>query len=413
MRRQQVLLNLGVFVLALVPRVMPTPFHTTDEMSFWLVRSTNFLTALRTGDFIETAQTYHPGVTTMWLGSAGILLIEMVTGQAVADLDLFQYLGLIRLPAAVLHALLITLAYALLLRRLLGEWVALLGTIFWATNLFHIAHSQVLHVDALTTTFVTVAFLAGLVAFHADDEPQAADVRWGWLFASAVFAGLATMTKLTLLYVSAPLGLVALEMREAWLRQPNRWRRLLRYVVLPMALWTVAVGLTCLFVYPALWLGDFATVIERMERGFALATSAHSGGNYFWGEPTSIPGRGFYWVALSMRLSPWVMVGVLVAIVRIFRRGWHGRTTVAALLFYAIGLIILMDLQPKKFDRYLLPIFPVLDFIAAAGLVWIVGITARYPQGVARVPARAAWVSTVGVLALLAAWYHPYAQAYY
>ncbi len=410
--RNRALLTLAIFVLALVPRALPTPFHTTDEMDKWIARSRGFLHALQTADYSSTVQAYHPGVLTLWLSSGGILLTERVTGTSAEAMSLVPYLPLLRAPSVLVHAAAIALAYALMLRRLFGERVALLAALLWATNPFHVAHSQVLHVDSLSTTFVTWAFLAGLVAFHADDEPQTANVRWTWLVVSAVFAGLASLTKLTMLYVSAPLGLAALEMREAWFRQPNRWYRLLCWVVLPMAAWTGVVFVTWFVLYPALWANPVG-VIQELLYGSVLATSPHGGGNYFWGQVVDDPGRWFYWVAIAMRITPWVFIGTVAGFVRAFRGGWRGRAGVVALLGFSVGFILLMTLQAKKFDRYMLPIFLALDIVAAVGLLWLTDLVARLWARVRRIPPWVGWGTAVLAMVGTLVWYAPYLLAYY
>src|SRR5438045_176053 len=66
---------LAIGMVALLPRVLDLGgFLTGDEGNFWLERSAAFLRAIQTGNFAATAITDHPGVTTMWLGSAGIIL---------------------------------------------------------------------------------------------------------------------------------------------------------------------------------------------------------------------------------------------------------------------------------------------------------------------------------------------------
>src|SRR5262245_16218466 len=66
-------LFIGTVALILLTRQLGS-FVTLDEIDFWLRRSQQFLTALQTGDYAATALSTHPGVTTMWLGGAGIIL---------------------------------------------------------------------------------------------------------------------------------------------------------------------------------------------------------------------------------------------------------------------------------------------------------------------------------------------------
>jgi hypothetical protein len=72
---QHALLALLLFALALAPRVLAVgDFWTCDEPFHWLKRSESFLQAMQYSNYADTNLTGHPGVTTMWLGSAGLLL---------------------------------------------------------------------------------------------------------------------------------------------------------------------------------------------------------------------------------------------------------------------------------------------------------------------------------------------------
>ncbi|KPV52616.1 hypothetical protein SE17_14395, partial [Kouleothrix aurantiaca] len=95
-------LFLLVLLAALLPRVftLDRPL-TVDEAYFWQNRSAAFLQALTSGNFADTIITGHPGVTTMWLGSLGILLERAlqalgVIGPATPP----THLALLRLPVA-------------------------------------------------------------------------------------------------------------------------------------------------------------------------------------------------------------------------------------------------------------------------------------------------------------------------
>ena len=74
-RRRRALVYGLLCLLALVPRLLPPNLALWDE-SLWLGRATNFMDALAAGDWAATAQSYHPGVMTMWLGGLGIRLAQ-------------------------------------------------------------------------------------------------------------------------------------------------------------------------------------------------------------------------------------------------------------------------------------------------------------------------------------------------
>ena len=80
---------------------------------------------------------------------------------------------------------------------------------------------------------------------------------------------------------------------------------------------------------------------------------------------------------------------------------------------------LMMSIEPKKYDRYLLPIWPALEILAAAGLVSILDFRSRILDWVRRQSAicnlqsAIAWGLITLLLAGNLAWYHPYELAYF
>src|SRR5689334_7233127 len=93
---------------ALLPRVLGlTDFITTDEAYHWIARTERFSDAIASGRWAGTAQTGHPGVTLMWLGSLGLALEHMATEQRWAiGRSPLEHLAWLRLPSALIQALL-------------------------------------------------------------------------------------------------------------------------------------------------------------------------------------------------------------------------------------------------------------------------------------------------------------------
>src|SRR5262249_52854875 len=86
---------------------------------------------------------------------------------------------------------------------------------------------------------------------------------------------------------------------------------------------------------------------------------------------------------------------------------------------FALLFVAMMTVAAKKFDRYALPIFPALDILAAAGLLWIVDCRLQIADWLDRkstiknLQSTIGWVVVVLALAINLAWYHPYELAYY
>ena len=392
-------------------------FITSDELA-WVYRSTRFLTALSTGDWARTAQAGHPGVTTMWCGVAGILLRRLTApgaaaerlawlahlnwdhfdpynGPALKQMAFFLVAG--RLPVVVLTSLAVVGIY-LLARRLWGQRVALLGAVLLALDPFPVGLSAVLHVDALTASFMTLSLLALLVGVMGEGLLR-------WVAFSGALAGLAMLTKSPAIFLipftALILAVAFLERREKILRLGGAF-----------FLWLAIAVLTFCALYPAMWVSPGNTLqfifgtVERHAESLANLT-------FFRGRTVADPGPLFYPVALAFRTSPVVWCGVLLALPLLLRHrttDWlqGRRLSLLALLLFALSFIAFMTSPVKKFDRYLMPTFPALDLVAAAGLVggaeWL---SCRWGQG-----APVALTTAVVLQAVVSLPYAPYFLAY-
>jgi hypothetical protein len=401
--RAHILTVLLLFVLALVPRVFAVGvLWTADEAKKWSARSEAFLLAVQEGDFASTNQTGHPGVTTMWVGAAGIVLHQRLVDQGwVAPDDHAAYRAALRFPLAATTALCLALAYPLA-RRLFGASVALLAALFWSGDAFLLAHSLILHVDALMTFFILLALLALLVAFRLDEggwrgregaahhESQTPMVRWGMLAASGVAGGLALLTKSPALILLPLVVLIALvgaarkaDTPRAIFRLPLR-----RLVVVPLLLaplvWGTIAALTWVALWPAAWVAPLDAASSVVNEVLKNGSESHGWGNFFMGRALPDPGLLFYPVAIVLRLTPWTMVGLFVAALLALRslvatvatrRLPPPRTSspaLAVVLLFVLLLVVAMSLLPKKFDRYMLPAFPALDLVAAIGIMGVI-----------------------------------------
>ncbi|HEX9370336.1 MAG TPA: glycosyltransferase family 39 protein [Roseiflexaceae bacterium] len=404
-----------VGMAALVPRVLVLGlFITDDEANFWLARSNLFLNALLSRNFVATAITDHPGVTTMWLGAAGIVLRRALAGWGLLHFDTFQaVLAAMRLPAALAHVAAILLGYALL-RRMLPALVALLAALLWALDPFVVGYSRLLHTDALACSFATLSLLAACYFWnHA--------ARRRWLVVSGICAGLAFLSKSPALVLLPAVGLVALlaaseRSNVGTLERWNVGRRL--SPLLPLLAWGAIAATTVFALWPALWVSPIKAY-EQIRIGVAIeGAQPHMLGNFFLGRADDAPGLLYYPVALPLRLTPWTLLGLL-ALPLTWRVGWSAdqRRDFAALAGFATLFVVAMDLFPKKFDRYVVPAFPALDILAAAGLVGILGFgfwIFDFERNLSKIqnPKSKISLTWVGIIAVAAlanmAWWHPY-----
>lgn len=382
-------------------------FFTIDESFHWVWRVQHFAGAVRQENWADTNLTGHPGVTTLWLGYLGRLLalrLGISTEGLAEGSASITYLATLRLPLALANSVAVAVGY-LLLRRLLPAAVALLAGILWVGEPFLIAHSRLLHLDALLTSLMSLAVLAVLVTLHT---ARAGGRGWLWLALAGVFGGLALLTKGPSLLLLPVVGLLLfLFAPPAGLLQRIGWSGP-RYL-----LWLLIAVLVFAAGWPAMWVAPHAAMARVLGEITGNGAVPHHTGNYFLGQPVADPGVLFYPAVILWRSSAALLIGLLLLPLALRTAAPDTRRHLLALLLFAGLFALALSLLPKKFDRYLLPIFPTLAILAAAGLhagwQWLAH---RRPH-VATLLAPALTPLVALYLLLTALWYQPYYLAFY
>ena len=194
------------------------------------------------------------------------------------------------------------------------------------------------------------------------------------------------------------------------LREGVRREQLLR-AARDIVIWGLVAVAVYVLAWPVMWVNR-GTVKQVLDKAIGYAEEGHKPGSYFFGKPVHDPGWLFYPVTLVFRLSPLALVGLIAGGVWVARprRKAGQRFRVAALLTYSVLYLILMNMGAKKLDRYVLPVMPALDIVAAMGLLWVVEAAWRRLRGsVSRLrPDLVLSVTVVVVQIVLVAPHYPY-----
>jgi 4-amino-4-deoxy-L-arabinose transferase-like glycosyltransferase len=399
-----------VGIVASIPRlVVSNDFMTIDEPYHWIGRVRRFTEALQSRDWVATNQTGHPGVTIMWFGSLGRIWAESRglydggrAGNSIA------FLAMLRLPLAIFNSVAVMIGYAAL-RRLLSPTAALVTSLFWALSPFMIAHSAILHLDATLTSCMTLSVLFALPkAFSLATDSPKPDPIFGWsLVLSALFGGLAFLTKAPSLLLLPLIGLIFVLVAPASKLFERVWWAVKRYL-----LWLTIALLIFALAWPALWVAPVETVMTVLNEILNNGGQIHHSGNYFWGQDIGDPGLLFYLAVIAWRSSPITFFGLLLVPWLL----WYYRTVftlptrhlIWALILFIVLFSLALTLEPKKFDRYLLPIWPSLEILAA--LAWIIVLQQlAWPLIWRRLAFAGALIWMAGQLW----WYQPYFLAYF
>lgn len=363
----------ALLLLALVVRWMPAGLYVTPDEPIWVERSIRFTDAVAAGAWAEMPQPGHPGLTTMALGGLGVWLtkllapvqsasrlawIQRVAWLAPENGEAFRHLAFFLPAGRFLVALVVSsgiTALYLLGRRRFGERAARYLALFLALDPFFAGHGGLLHTDALQAILIA---LAVVLAYPPRSSPTGVDrdkVSWGRWVGVALLLALAGLTKLLGLLVAPGLALALV----IWGRG-SLPRRLFRVGLI--ALLTAGFFL---LLYPPFWSDPGEAV-----RSLAGSVTYHEGIGlrdvFFAGRMRADPGLAFYPAVLLFRLTPPVMVGLVLYVVcrrhrlesgAAMRWGWFVLPT----LVYLIALTA----ATKKFDRYALTVVPLLAAVAA------------------------------------------------
>jgi len=401
--KREICTSLALFMIALVPRVMGlNMFFTIDERPY-TERGVKFLAAMLYGHFARTYRGFEPGVTTMWgvaLGIIGKYLAQLGTilwGGQEGVLNIREFvlslpilpidpdlLVPIRLPTVLVASLTVVGVY-FLAKRIFNDKIALLGAALLAFDPFYLAHSRVVHMDALGASFMILAVLSFIVSLRRGPSLRCAAL-------AGLATGLACLTRSPSFFLFPFLPLVALVVYfyESGRQWKSNWERG-RQLILTLGVWGVVAVLSFVLVWPAMWFEPLETLTKMFGEALGMANAPHHlHFNFFRGVTGPDPGLLFYPTVLLLRLTPMTLAGAAAALLFLFRRDKQGESRqfeMGLLFLYVVGFTAFMSSGASKADRYLLSVFPAVDILAGVGWHGLLGLvvpklgSARWTKG--------------------------------
>lgn len=362
---------LPILLISFIPRYWGLDIFLTPDEFLWIDRSRNFLLALSKHDWIDTFQTGHPGVTTMWSGTLGFYLYGVKQGF-IHDDSFIKFLSTIswdNIPIPLLFYMRMAtvsvtscgiVGVYFLLKRLFTTQIALIAALMLALDPWYLAHSRVLHHDAFMSTFMLLSALTLLS--HLWHKP----VAW-LLLSSGVFAGLALLSKALALFLlpwTVALFIFAL----------LRGSRSILQTIIDSAIWGVTTILTVFIAWPALWLAPTDTLWRIFQTIVTYAVNPHEKGQFFLGQTVADPGVLYYPVVILFAVTPLVTLGIITLVIHNFSSQKDGSKALPALLLlmYVVGYIGFISSGEKKHERYLLPAILMLNVVAAVGIDFMI-----------------------------------------
>ncbi|MDE0553244.1 MAG: glycosyltransferase family 39 protein [Candidatus Poribacteria bacterium] len=448
LRYVEVFFLFSFFIIASGPRLLSLDAHWSSDEARWLRRSAKFISAVKKGEFSETAIAHHPGVTTMWV--AGFRTFFTQPRVNVENLALSRmFIGIIIWAGIGLASL--------LLYQLFGRWIVLASFACFAYSPLFLAQTRRLHTDALATTFL---LLTVLLFFNYCQDRQ----RRHYLIFSGTAYGLTLLSKsyalILLLWVPLCLCLfreksgknfwtylaeglcflncALLTVFSLW---PFFWTPILGIMAISLLgltflllrevksercpAWLVAVAFAglCLVGMPAI-----QTVWLVFEKVNWAVTTPHEVEHFFLGKVVNDPGWLFYPFVLMIKSTPLMLPLALLGCILLWKQRKRTEETARhfkiglALVVGVLLFTICLSATSKKFPRYLLPAFPMLEILAAIGFVegfkWCyTRLVSRFgTEAIARYKTKLAVFACIGfffiqVFPVLAR--HPYYGTYY
>ena len=384
-----------LFLLTIAPRMLSLDVHWSSDEARWLARSAKFMSAIKSGEFSKTLIAYHPGVTTMWTAglrtffTRGVLNVENLV-RARWFIGVVVWFGI---------------GFALLLLyQLFGKCVTLAGFACLAFSPLFLAQTRRVHTDALGTTFLLLTML--LFLGYCQNRQH---IRY--LIFSGIAFGLAVLSKSYALILFPWLPVCLFLFREK--RETGFWTYIAEGIV-----FLICTALTVFALWPVFWTPIFAlmalclfgitvvlfremkkdrcpswlvgvllvglclvgvraiqTVWHVFDRVNWAVTTPHEVEHFFLGKVVHDPGWLFYPFVLSIKSTPLMLPLAIVGCLLLWRQRKHTEETARHFkigLTLVIGVVLFtvcFSATSKKFSRYLLPAFPMLEILAAIGLV--------------------------------------------
>ncbi|NDJ35448.1 MAG: phospholipid carrier-dependent glycosyltransferase [Chloroflexi bacterium] len=385
----------------------------TSRAELWYERSQIYLNAIRSGDLAQTYTQYHPGATTMAVGGASLVALDVLplpTELLLPDNTTepgIETAAIVWGQGLVMVGVMVGIAFTL--RALTDDvWLPVAAMGLMAFSPYLLSNIRSVHVDAPVALYMALSALLVLV-YHQRRQ-------WGWLAASGVAGGLALLTKSPAVFLFPYVGLVLLTLavEEIMHMQERTVQGLLmtgwRVIVLPLLAWAGVAAVIFFVFFPAMWVSPLFVLGEIGDAILFHAETPHDNPYFFAGQiHDGELGLVHYPVTIAFTLSAVVsgliVIGVVLALLPRTRRALPFHNVVYGLLWaYVIFFIIQMTISAKTMPRYALPAYPVLIVIAAAALLHGTRLIEK------KVSERAAYAFLIVPLVLqmaLAVVYHP------
>lgn len=342
----------AIFLLSLSLRSIDLGTGLTTDEILWMNRAPSFIDAILSHQWDETYKAPHPGVVVMWLSGISI--------KAYHGSDFPTKLSFARAPTVLVTSLLIIFIFYFV-RILFNTKIALLSATLVALDPFFLAHSRLIHLDAMLTTFMLLCLLS-LMAFLKQPKTK-------FLIMVGILLSLAMLTKLPALFLFIFIPAVV------FFASNDTKIRSIKHISIIII---IAIS-TFFLIWPSMWVSPvntFMRMVLDQNGGLEVAVTSPHGSGFFLGVINDGNyGPLFYPVSFLMMATPitllFSLIFLAILIKNIYENGLKGvNKNLIILCLYVTLFITQMALSLKAFPRYILPVFPAVDIMSAIGIYY-------------------------------------------
>jgi hypothetical protein len=386
-RRIEIFIILCLSALVLIPRLVGLDAFVSVDEPDWLKFGANFYHAIGTGDFGSTVYDYHPGVTTMWVVTAGFLwgfrayraiapeyfwkgpqFDAFLSANGHPPLDLVWRA---RVVEVLVMCVLLLLVYVCL-RQLMGRKTAIVAVLLASFEPFFLGHSRLLNHEGMLSLFSILCILTLLIWVYHSEGTR-------YLVFSAIFAAFAQLTKSSGIILFPLAGLILLvKFVTDWKNGPIMRNALFWHLARNFLLWLGVV----LLVYVALWPGMWVKPMDMLYKVYGNAFSyALQGGRLEVTQDLEVSRFGLeaggipqYLGGMLWRATPVDWIGLLLAIWMLFSRKAEAKTRMTGaylLILGALYILLFSIARGRDAAHYVMTSYVCLDLLVAVGFIFV------------------------------------------
>jgi 4-amino-4-deoxy-L-arabinose transferase-like glycosyltransferase len=410
----------------IIPRLIAINQFATIDEPYWLTAGSDFYYALGQRAFANTVYDYHPAVTTMWIIALGMLIyFPQYRGFGQGYFDVYKDslerfllshghtpLGLLTVSRVIQTVVIVFLLLAVFwfLRRILGNKIAIAGTLLISFDPFFLGHSRLLNHEGMMSLFVMISLLAMLTHLFFDRKLV-------YLLISGVAAGFAQLTKSSSIVLVPLIGLLFLV--EIFFHQEVNWRKRILKALGELIAWFAMLAIVYFVFWPGMWVAPgemlyqvFGNALSYAFGGARLSVTGGIQTEEFQPHLSDIYSfiRSILW-----RTTPIVWFGALLSLASLLKQKWEQRFIFLSIFLMGFLFILLFGIASgRNSAHYVLTAYVSLDILAAIGWVVGVGWLSSHMQGGVR---RVIPILVIGIIVLAQAGsglpFFPYYYTYY